>query len=374
MKIYFAGSIRGGRSILFEYQQIIALLKKSGHDVVSEHVASSKLEEVEAKLTDEEIFKNDIGFIDECDCVVADVTVPSIGVGYEISYAVSRGKRVLCLYKEGTNVSAMVIGNRRVRGIPYLNISDLEKSLPLHLEKMISPDLKEKAMKYYDDFKEQDFVVKPSLPILYFGDIEAYFDSEIKIITVGKNPSGKEFELSKSGNSFSRFPEWNESRHNLTQILNNYFKKEPYRNWFNSYEPILNGADCSFYHNKKYKNRAIHTDMCSPLATKPTWSKLDDGKQKLLFERGFELWELLLKELQPDVILISVPHGLFKKVVKSEGTPFHTIGGNRNNGNLRKPYEVYEHVFKINETKSARVFYGQAANTPFGTISNQESP
>ncbi len=133
MKIYFAGSIRGGRSILFEYQQTIELLKKLGHDVISEHVASSNLEEVEAKLKDEEIFKNDIGFIDECDCVVADVTVPSIGVGYEISYAVSRGKRVICLYKEGTNVSAMVRGNRWVRGISYLDVRDLERSLPLHL-------------------------------------------------------------------------------------------------------------------------------------------------------------------------------------------------------------------------------------------------
>lgn len=133
MKIFFAGSIRGGRSMLSEYRQIVALLKKLGHDVVSEHVASTKLEEAEARLTDEEIFHSDIGFIDESDCVVADVTVPSVGVGYEICYAVSRGKRVLCVYKEGTNVSAMVLGNGRVTAIPYENVEGLEKSLGLHL-------------------------------------------------------------------------------------------------------------------------------------------------------------------------------------------------------------------------------------------------
>lgn len=133
MKIFFAGSIRGGRSMLSEYRQIVALLKKSGHDVVSEHVASSKLEETEAKRTDEEIFLSDIGFIDECDCLVADITVPSIGVGYEICYAVSKGKRVVCVYKEGTNVSAMVLGNERVISIPYVNVEGLEKSFGLHL-------------------------------------------------------------------------------------------------------------------------------------------------------------------------------------------------------------------------------------------------
>lgn len=119
--------------MLCEYKQIIALLKRKGHDVVSEHVASSKLEEDEAKRTDEEIFKSDIGFIDECECLVADVTVPSIGVGYEICYAVSKGRRVLCIYKEGTNASAMVLGNERVILIPYVNVEGLEKGFELHL-------------------------------------------------------------------------------------------------------------------------------------------------------------------------------------------------------------------------------------------------
>jgi nucleoside 2-deoxyribosyltransferase len=133
MRIFFAGSIRSGRSMLLTYTQIVALLKKLGHRVVSEHVASEKLEEAEARLTDEEIFRNDTGFIDECDCLIAEVTIPSTGVGYEICYAVSQGKRALCVYKEGTNVSAMVLGNRKVTAIPYVNMEGLEKRLALHL-------------------------------------------------------------------------------------------------------------------------------------------------------------------------------------------------------------------------------------------------
>ncbi len=134
MKIFFAGSIRGGRSMLSIYKQIIQSLKEMGHALVSEHVASTKLEEAEAKLTDEEIFRSDTGFIEECDCLVAEVTIPSTGVGYEICYAVSKGKRVLCIYNEGANVSAMVLGNRHLSSLQYMNIKDLEKSLILYFK------------------------------------------------------------------------------------------------------------------------------------------------------------------------------------------------------------------------------------------------
>ncbi|MDP2765901.1 MAG: nucleoside 2-deoxyribosyltransferase [Candidatus Methanoperedens sp.] len=135
MRIFFAGSIRSGRNLMPVYKQIIQLLKKMGHTIVSEHVASTPLEEAEARLTDEEIFKSDTGFIDECDCLIAEVTMPSTGVGYEICYAVSKGKRVLCLYKKGTNVSAMVLGNKDLISIPYVNTEDLRESLALHLDK-----------------------------------------------------------------------------------------------------------------------------------------------------------------------------------------------------------------------------------------------
>ncbi len=108
------------------YIRIIEMLKMQGHTVVSEHVASEVLEEIEAKITDEEIFNNDIGYIDECECLVAEVTIPSIGVGYEIGYAVSKGKHVLCIYREDANVSAMVRGNRQIISVPYMNMEELE--------------------------------------------------------------------------------------------------------------------------------------------------------------------------------------------------------------------------------------------------------
>ena len=133
MKIFFAGSIRGGRSMLPVYIQIVDILKKQGHTVVSEHVASVDLEKIEAKITDEEIFNNDIGYVNECECLVADVTIPSIGTGYEICYAVLKGKQVLCIYRDDANVSAMVRGNKYIVSVSYKNMEELEKTLTMHL-------------------------------------------------------------------------------------------------------------------------------------------------------------------------------------------------------------------------------------------------
>ncbi|HNB51303.1 MAG TPA: hypothetical protein PK530_05150, partial [Anaerolineales bacterium] len=43
--------------------------------------------------------------------LIAEVSTPSHGVGYEIGYALGLGKRVLCLHREGARVSKMITGN-----------------------------------------------------------------------------------------------------------------------------------------------------------------------------------------------------------------------------------------------------------------------
>ena len=42
---------------------------------------------------------------------MAEVSTPSHGVGYEVAYALSLGKPVLCLYQEKRAVSKMITGN-----------------------------------------------------------------------------------------------------------------------------------------------------------------------------------------------------------------------------------------------------------------------
>jgi len=131
MKIFFAGSIRGGRQLIPTYQYIIRFLKSRNFTVISEHVAAEGLEKAEARMTEQEIYEKDANWIEESDRVVAEITVPSIGVGYEICHAVKHNKPVLCVYQEGTKASAMVLGNSTgyVTAKSYSNKNQLEEIL-----------------------------------------------------------------------------------------------------------------------------------------------------------------------------------------------------------------------------------------------------
>ncbi len=111
MKIFFAGSIRGGRQLIPMYHFIIRFLKEHKYTVLSEHVASEALEKVEERMSEQVIYENDANWIEESDRVIAEITVPSTGVGYEICHAVRHRKPVLCVYQEGAKASAMVLGN-----------------------------------------------------------------------------------------------------------------------------------------------------------------------------------------------------------------------------------------------------------------------
>jgi nucleoside 2-deoxyribosyltransferase len=129
MKLFFAGSIRGGRQLMPRYQHIIDFLRSHNFTVLSEHVASINLEKKEARMSEEEIFEKDIHWVEMADCVIADVTVPSIGTGYEICHAVSCKKLVLCIYEKGANASAMILGNTGVTARSYSDMKNLEEIL-----------------------------------------------------------------------------------------------------------------------------------------------------------------------------------------------------------------------------------------------------
>lgn len=129
MKVFFSGSIRGGRELLSVYEHLCTLIVSLGHEVLSEHVADAGLEKVESLMTEQEIFERDMFLLEQSVCLVAEVTLPSIGVGYEICSAVQKNMPVLCLYKAGSNVSAMVQGNPGVIVQRYSAIEELKTLL-----------------------------------------------------------------------------------------------------------------------------------------------------------------------------------------------------------------------------------------------------
>ena len=127
MKIYFAGSIRGGRDDKALYAEIIKLLKTYG-EVLTEHIGLSTISSYgQTDMTDQEIYNKDTNWVNEADVIVAEVTTASLGVGYEIGYAESKGKKVVALYRpqEGKRLSAMIAGNSYVEVVKYENVSEL---------------------------------------------------------------------------------------------------------------------------------------------------------------------------------------------------------------------------------------------------------
>lgn len=127
-KIYFCGSIRGGRGLAETYGQIIKLLQNYG-TVLTEHIGDKFVVEKETKSkTDKEIYSQDISWLEESDIVIAEVTTPSLGVGYEIGYAVRMKKPILCLYNIGAGykLSAMISGCPDLSVVEYTKAGELK--------------------------------------------------------------------------------------------------------------------------------------------------------------------------------------------------------------------------------------------------------
>jgi hypothetical protein len=153
-------------------------------------------------------------------------------------------------------------------------------------------------------------VTPNSAPILYFGNLDGYRASRLRVITVGVNPSGEEFP---ARHPWSRFPvEYVASADAVSPLmpdylraLDAYFERDPYKLWFGAYEPALNGLGVSYYDGAA-EGRALHTDVCTPVQTTPVWSGLERDEWRTLALGGVALWHRLVDELEPHVILASI--------------------------------------------------------------------
>ena len=137
MKIYFSGSISGGRAHEAIYTHLVARLQAQGHDVLSAHVADPVAIEREKDASPREVFERDVAWVEACDVMIAEVSTPSLGVGYEYGLAVQLGKPVLCVYRSGLRMSKMITGN------PAPNLTVTTYSSEAELDERVDTFLKE---------------------------------------------------------------------------------------------------------------------------------------------------------------------------------------------------------------------------------------
>ena len=109
MIIYCAGPIRGDATYQQFYKKIIDFVESLGHTVLTE--LSSKFNST-VPLTDKQTYKRDLKWVDGSKIMIAEVSGPSLGVGFEISYAIFQRKLpVLAIHSADVqNISAMISG------------------------------------------------------------------------------------------------------------------------------------------------------------------------------------------------------------------------------------------------------------------------
>ena len=132
MKIYFAGSIRGGREDRKKYLDLIEFTSTLA-EVLTEHVGAPSIgKDGERTLAELTIYQRDMEWLKSADALVAEVTTPSLGVGYELGVAEKLNKPILCLFDESKNkhqLSAMLTGNSNFLTFRYQSLSEAKEKI-----------------------------------------------------------------------------------------------------------------------------------------------------------------------------------------------------------------------------------------------------
>ena len=213
--------------------------------------------------------------------------------------------------------------------------------------------------------------VAPAMPVLFFGDVEAYLASPLRVVTVGLNPSLSEFPADEP---FRRFPAaantgpGDPARY--LEALSAYFRTDPYRGWFGHFEPLLNGMGASYYRGRA--STVLHTDICSPVATDPTWSRLGVGARAALSADGVGLWHDLVGVLRPHIVVISVGKAHLDRIrfaASGPWEPIDRIERTAAGAPRKRPYEATGRWYDIGGEPTLFAFC-PASQTPLGSITN----
>ena len=127
MDLYVSCSLTGGRQDQPLVAALVAHLEAQGHRVLTAHLAHPGAMAQDGELSPSAVFERDAAWLRACDAVIAEVSTPSHGVGFEMAYALERGKPVLCCHRAGVRVSKMLTGHPALRDglIAYQTEADL---------------------------------------------------------------------------------------------------------------------------------------------------------------------------------------------------------------------------------------------------------
>lgn len=131
MDIYFSCSITGGRRDQAVYAKMVDFMTEKGYHVQTAHLSRPDVLREEKAVDAVDVYQRDVDWVETCGALVAEVSTPSHGVGYEIALALLRGKAVLCCYRKGCTISKMILGNTHpnMSVYAYQGFDDLASAL-----------------------------------------------------------------------------------------------------------------------------------------------------------------------------------------------------------------------------------------------------
>lgn len=139
MTIYFTASVTGKKKYEQNYRKIVETLKDLGHDVINEHIFEVNIEDlIEETAQERAKHHKDLNkWLNKADLVVAEVSFPSVSVGYEVALALDKSKPVLALYEE-SNVPVALLGETSDKFIiDSYNLEDLKRNLNIMIEELV---------------------------------------------------------------------------------------------------------------------------------------------------------------------------------------------------------------------------------------------
>lgn len=110
MRVYLACAMTNPHRDTTAVEEVLRALTASGHEVLTPHVVGEVEQASDHLLSDRELAQRDLAWLSQADCLVAEVSTPSHGVGIEVMAAVSLGKPVLAMAREEVRVSRLLVG------------------------------------------------------------------------------------------------------------------------------------------------------------------------------------------------------------------------------------------------------------------------
>jgi len=134
MRVYFGFTVAGDRSTIDTARKIVQLLEDMGHEVLTRHLVRGNAWEVDRLISPQDVFRRDMGWLDQCDLFIAEVSGSSFGLGFEAGYLLGgTKKRVLLFYRSDLQqkVSLLITGNTHPNCtlFPYANAEEVEAFL-----------------------------------------------------------------------------------------------------------------------------------------------------------------------------------------------------------------------------------------------------